>query len=418
MGITSAGGYPQLRIGKCSATEPFSAARSGGGFPPHWRRSAGPRRGSAAWQPRGVPVPPRNKAAALPGVKAVVTSADFPEQKFEYVGPERIAQNFWHMTRNIMAREKALYEGHAVAAVAATSKAIADEALSLIAVDYEVQPHVIDVDEAMKPDAPLLFPDLVTRGVEPPPKPSNISKRVEFNLGDLEAGFAAADEIVEMSLKTAPVHQAYIEPQGCVARCDADGRALELEPGALRRPRLHRAAARHEARRPARLSGGDRRSVRRQDRDLRRAGGRHARAQIRPSGEDRDEPGGRVQGHRPDVRCGRNAETICPPSPCASISAREGGAGAADLAGSIARVPVARQGFRSGNRSDGFSWRLAAFYAAFFGFSGIVMPFFPAWLQAKGLDSRATGIVLAVPMFIRLISVPSLARLADRRSAP
>jgi CO/xanthine dehydrogenase Mo-binding subunit len=164
-----------------------------------------------------------SKAAALPGVKAVVTSADFPEQKFEYVGPERVAQNFWHMTRNIMAREKALYEGHAVAAVAAVSKTIADEALSLIAVDYEVLPHVIDVDEAMKPDAPLLFPDLITRGVEPPPKPSNISKRVEYKMGDLESGFAAADEIVEMSFKTAPVHQAYIEPQGCVARCDADG---------------------------------------------------------------------------------------------------------------------------------------------------------------------------------------------------
>jgi CO/xanthine dehydrogenase Mo-binding subunit len=83
-----------------------------------------------------------SKAATLPGVKAVVTSADFPEQKFDYVGPERIAQNFWHMTRNIMAREKALYEGHAVAGVAAISKAIADEALSLIAVDYEVLPHV------------------------------------------------------------------------------------------------------------------------------------------------------------------------------------------------------------------------------------------------------------------------------------
>src|SRR4029077_18681432 len=95
-----------------------------------------------------------SKAAALPCVKAIVTSADFPEQKFEYVGPERVAQNFWHMTRNIMAREKALYEGHAVAAVAATSKAIADEALSLIAVDYEVLPHVIDVDAAMKSDAP------------------------------------------------------------------------------------------------------------------------------------------------------------------------------------------------------------------------------------------------------------------------
>jgi CO/xanthine dehydrogenase Mo-binding subunit len=166
-----------------------------------------------------------SKAVALPGVKAVVTSADFPEQKFEYIGPERVLQNYWHMTRNIMAREKALYEGHAVAAVAAVSKSIADEALSLIAVDYEVLPHVIDVDDAMKPDAPLLFPDMITRGIDPPPAPSNISKRNVFKLGDLEAGFAAADEIVEMSFKTAPVHQGYIEPQGCVARFDADGQS-------------------------------------------------------------------------------------------------------------------------------------------------------------------------------------------------
>src|SRR3954469_24516259 len=156
-----------------------------------------------------------SKAAALPGVKAVVTSADFPEQKFEYVGPERVAQNFWHMTRNIMAREKVLYEGHAVAAVAAASKAVADQALSLIAVDYEVLPHVIDTDEAMQPDAPLLFEDMVTRGIEPPPKPSNIAKRNELNLGDVRAGFAAADEVVEMSFRPAAVHQAYIEPQGC-----------------------------------------------------------------------------------------------------------------------------------------------------------------------------------------------------------
>ena len=165
-----------------------------------------------------------SKAAALPGVKAVTTSADFPEQKFEYVGPERVAVNFWHVTRNIMARDKVLYEGHALAAVAATSKAVADEALSLIEVDYEVLPHVIDVEAAMRPDAPLLFPDLITRGVDPAPtKPSNISKRLEFKIGDLEAGFAAADEIVEMSFKTAPVHQAYIEPQACAARFDADG---------------------------------------------------------------------------------------------------------------------------------------------------------------------------------------------------
>src|SRR5689334_7021391 len=121
-----------------------------------------------------------SKAEKLPGVKAVVTSKDFPEMKFEYVGPERVAQNFWHMTRNIMAREKVLYEGHAVAAVAAISKTVADEALALIAIDYEVLPHVIDVDEAMKPDAPLLFEDMITRGVEPAPKPSNVSKRVEY----------------------------------------------------------------------------------------------------------------------------------------------------------------------------------------------------------------------------------------------
>ena len=70
--------------------------------------------------------------------------------------PERVAVNFWHVTRNVMAREKALYEGHAVAAVAAIDAATAEEALSLIDVDYEVLPHVIDVDEAMKDDAPLL----------------------------------------------------------------------------------------------------------------------------------------------------------------------------------------------------------------------------------------------------------------------
>jgi CO/xanthine dehydrogenase Mo-binding subunit len=164
------------------------------------------------------------KARSLPGVKAVITSADFLEQKYEFIGTERLAVNYWHMTRNIMAREKVLYVGHAVAAVAAIDRAVADSALRLIEVDYEALPHVIDVDEAMRPDAPLLFEDMITRGIEPAPdKPSNISKRIEFKIGDLEAGFAAADEIVEMNFKTAPVHQGYIEPHACLARFDADG---------------------------------------------------------------------------------------------------------------------------------------------------------------------------------------------------
>jgi CO/xanthine dehydrogenase Mo-binding subunit len=166
------------------------------------------------------------KAEALPGVKAVITSKDLPEQKFEYLGPERVAVNFWHMTRNVLAREKALYEGHAIAAVAATSKAIAEEALKLIEVDYEVLPHVIDVDEAMQPDAPLLFEDMITRGIDPPPtRPSNVSKRTEYKLGEVEKGFASADHVVEASFKTKPVHQGYIEPQACLARFDSDGQA-------------------------------------------------------------------------------------------------------------------------------------------------------------------------------------------------
>jgi CO/xanthine dehydrogenase Mo-binding subunit len=165
-----------------------------------------------------------SKAAALPGVKAVITAADMPDQKFDYIGPERVAVNFWHVTRNILAREKALYEGHAIAGVAAMSDSIAAQALALIEVDYEVLPHVIDVDQAMQPDAPLLFPEMITRGVEPAPtKPSNISKRLEFKVGDLEAGFAAADVVVEREFKTAAVHQAYIEPHACVARFEADG---------------------------------------------------------------------------------------------------------------------------------------------------------------------------------------------------
>jgi CO/xanthine dehydrogenase Mo-binding subunit len=164
------------------------------------------------------------KAKALPGVKAVITGADFPDHKFEYIGPERVAVNFWHVTRNVMAREKAYYEGHAVAAIAATSKEIAEEAADLLEIDYEVLPHVIDVDAAMAEDAPLLFEDMITRGVEPTPtKPSNVSKRLEFAIGDVEKGFAEADVVIEKEFKTAAVHQGYIEPHATIARVDADG---------------------------------------------------------------------------------------------------------------------------------------------------------------------------------------------------
>jgi CO/xanthine dehydrogenase Mo-binding subunit len=164
------------------------------------------------------------KARALPGVKAVVTSADFPNlASEEYEGGES-ASNLRDISLNCMARGKVLYDGHAVAAVAATSAAAADEALALIEVTYEVLPHVIDVEAAMAPDAPLLDEKLFTAGLEAAPdKPSNIAARNQLLRGDLEAGFAAADVIVERRYTTAAVHQGYIEPHATVAAFGADG---------------------------------------------------------------------------------------------------------------------------------------------------------------------------------------------------
>ncbi len=165
-----------------------------------------------------------SKAEALPGVRAVVTAADFPdiasEEAFVGEGP----MNFRDLSLNVMARGKALYEGHAIAAVAASTQAIADAALELIDVQYEVLPHVIEVEAAMAPDAPILHDDLFTAGVTPAPtKPSNIAKVVTFKKGDIDAGFAEADVIVEGRYTTQPVHQAYIEPHACLVTYAPDG---------------------------------------------------------------------------------------------------------------------------------------------------------------------------------------------------
>ena len=165
-----------------------------------------------------------SKAEALQGVYGVVTAADFPdipsEEAFVGEGP----MNFRDLALNCMARDKVLYEGHALAAVAATTQAIADEALALIDVKYEVLPHVIDVEAAMAPDAPILHDDMFTAGVDPKPtKPSNIAKVVTFKKGDVEAGFKEAEVIVEGRYTTQPVHQAYIEPHACMATYAPDG---------------------------------------------------------------------------------------------------------------------------------------------------------------------------------------------------
>jgi CO/xanthine dehydrogenase Mo-binding subunit len=167
-----------------------------------------------------------SKAEALPGVKAVVTRDDFGDQPSEFIPAGEMMMNYKDVVRNVMAREKALYEGHAVAAVAATSAAIGRRALKLIDVQYEVLPYVIDVVEAMRPDGPLLHDDLYTVGVEPrPDKPSNIAKRMEIKQGDLEAGFRKAAIVVDREFRTAAVHQGYIEPHAALASVSEDGSA-------------------------------------------------------------------------------------------------------------------------------------------------------------------------------------------------
>ena len=100
------------------------------------------------------------------------------------------------------------------------------KALKLIKVDYEILPHVIDVDEAMERGAPLLHEDMITAGVEPPPtEPSNVAKRVEFALGDTGRASRKADIVVEREFTTKAVHQGYIEPHACVASWSEDGQA-------------------------------------------------------------------------------------------------------------------------------------------------------------------------------------------------
>jgi len=158
-----------------------------------------------------------SKAEKLPGVKAVITSADLPDLTKGDRGQLDILEN-------CMARGRALYDGHAVAAVAAVDAETARKALQLIKVDYQVLPHVTDVDEAMKDNAPIVQPHIRTVGVNPAPtKASNVSQRTEFGHGDVEAGFKRADVIVERSYKTEQTHQGYIEPHACLASVGPDG---------------------------------------------------------------------------------------------------------------------------------------------------------------------------------------------------
>lgn len=155
-----------------------------------------------------------SKAEKLPGVKAVLTSADLPDLTNGNRG------NF-DILENCMARDRALYDGHAVAAVAAIDMETAKQALKLIKVTYKKLPHVTDVDEAMKDGAPIVHPHI--KAADDQSKSTNLVNASTFGHGDTEAGFEQADFIVEESFKTEQTHQGYIEPHACLATVGADG---------------------------------------------------------------------------------------------------------------------------------------------------------------------------------------------------
>jgi CO/xanthine dehydrogenase Mo-binding subunit len=160
-----------------------------------------------------------SKAEAHPGVKAVVTATDIVDFPLDTPVALGIQDMRW-MCRNVMAREKVLFHGHPVAAVAAMSEAIAAQACKLIEIEYEILPHVIEIDDAIANGAPILHDFIEFEG-----KPSNIAATIEHTKGDLEAGFAEADLIIERDFTTRPVHQGYIEPHACLVSVAADGKA-------------------------------------------------------------------------------------------------------------------------------------------------------------------------------------------------
>ena len=172
-----------------------------------------------------------SEAEALAGVTAVVTSKDFPIIADEMIDLAETQGNARLMAEHVMAADKALYKGHAVAAVSATSPHIAEQALALIEIDYEVLKPVLSLQEAMKDGAPLLHGNLTTyfklerfgRGDDTGAK-SNIASHIQHKLGDVEKGFKEADVIVEREFTTQTVHQGYIEPHASTATWAGDGR--------------------------------------------------------------------------------------------------------------------------------------------------------------------------------------------------
>ncbi len=163
-------------------------------------------------------------AEALPGVRAVVTAADMPEVADRVADLGESSANMRYVSSNTLARDRVLYFGHAVAAVAADDPYTAEEAAKLIRVEYELLPPVLDGRAAMAADAPILLNDLRTNELgRTGDAPTNVAEHLQEKRGDVEQGFAQADLVIEREFVTSTVHQGYIEPQNATALWNEDG---------------------------------------------------------------------------------------------------------------------------------------------------------------------------------------------------
>ena len=175
-----------------------------------------------------------SKALAVPGVKAAITFADFPDTTGRVISTVRGPTPLHWIVSHLMADKKVLFRGHPVAAICATDPHIAEDALELVEVEYEPLPPVLDVRDAMLESAPVLHDDVFTDEVlgrlaydatgDMQKKPSNVAKHLVIELGDPQAGFADADVIVEGEFQTTMTHQGYIEPHNGTAMWNHDGR--------------------------------------------------------------------------------------------------------------------------------------------------------------------------------------------------
>jgi len=165
-------------------------------------------------------------ALAHPGVKGVVTGPDMPNVTGEVAvveGGEAPGVSLNYYRQNILALDKVLYKGHPVAAVAATSVHIAEEALDLIKVEYEVLPYVLTAPEAMKDDAPILLEDLTTKVLgQDTGRVSNVASQLLLKLGDPDKAFEDAEVVVEREFNTSTVHQGYLEPHTATVLWDSN----------------------------------------------------------------------------------------------------------------------------------------------------------------------------------------------------